>query len=402
MLSVLLVKEGRLLWRDPYALLVLFVMPVVFVLIMSLSLQQAFSQQGAQAVKSANLPVYMQFETDFPPRWQALLSQLNGFDVELVDVQQSVTQLQNQVLQGEKMALIRLPRSMVSHVLADEPWSEPVVFEFSPTAPAYVHTLLEAAFMKALTEIQFSVSQARQNPGLGVSVSLSALWGEQALVKTTLSKSADSATPTSVQQSVPAWLVFAMFFIVIPLASTLLIEMDQGTLARLHTYPLPVWMLLLGKLIPYLGVNFVQALLMFATGIWLVPLFGGEALQLNSQAWLLLPTLLCVSLAAISFALLIAVSVRTHEQASTLGGLSNLVMAALGGVMVPVFVMPPMMQTLAGYSPMNWGLDAFLSVLLRGGYDAQLGWAWLKLLVLALGLLSLATWLLRRRLARAH
>ena len=42
-------------------------------------------------------------------------------------------------------------------------------------------------------------------------------------------------------------------------------------------------------------------------------------------------------------------------------------MAALGGVMVPVFVMPPVMQEIAAYSPMNWGLEGLLDVLLRNG-----------------------------------
>ncbi len=49
---------------------------------------------------------------------------------------------------------------------------------------------------------------------------------------------------------------------------------------------------------------------MFLTGVFLVPLLGGEALQLSSNAWLLLPVSLALSLTAISFALLIAVWVK--------------------------------------------------------------------------------------------
>ncbi len=64
---------------------------------------------------------------------------------------------------------------------------------------------------------------------------------------------------------------------------------------------------------------------------------------------------------------------ETHEQASTVGGVSNLLMGAMGGVMVPVFVMPDAMQKLAAFSPMNWGLEAFLEILLRQG-DFQSVW----------------------------
>ena len=42
-------------------------------------------------------------------------------------------------------------------------------------------------------------------------------------------------------------------------------------------------------------------------------------------------------------------------------------MAALGGAMVPLFVMLPVMQKIAGCSPVNWGLEGLLDVLLRSG-----------------------------------
>jgi ABC-2 type transport system permease protein len=399
MLRVLWAKEIRLLWRDPYALGLLFVMPVVFVLIMSLSLQQVFSDKRSPTA-TAGLPVLLYFDSAMPSAWQSRLAQLAGFEVRVLTASADRAVARNAVRLGESVALIEFPPSLAAAMRAGTPWQEPISVTFSPSAPGYVQGLLEASLMRVLAELQFSLSQAQAFPGMGMSASISQLWGDAPLHKTTLSAGEDWLMPSAVQQSVPAWLVFAMFFIVIPMALTLLVEINQGTLARLHTFPLPLWRVLLGKLVPYLGVNVIQALLMFASGMWLVPLLGGEALQLNQQAWLLIPTVVSVSVAAMGFALLIAVSVSTHEQASTLGGLSNLVMGALGGVMVPVFVMPPMMQTLAGFSPMNWGLEALLTVLLRGG-DVSVLWPdWLRLWLLALSLFALAWWILRRRLAR--
>jgi ABC-2 type transport system permease protein len=45
--------------------------------------------------------------------------------------------------------------------------------------------------------------------------------------------------PSSVQQNVPAWLIFAMFFVVIPVSSIFIIERQQGTLQRLRAMGLP-------------------------------------------------------------------------------------------------------------------------------------------------------------------
>jgi ABC-2 type transport system permease protein len=75
----------------------------------------------------------------------------------------------------------------------------------------------------------------------------------------------------------------------------------------------------------------------------------------------------CASLAAISFALLIATVARTPEQATTLSATTVLVLAALGGILVPKIVMPPAMQQIAVYSPFSWGLDGFLDIFIRGG-----------------------------------
>src|SRR5699024_10791009 len=86
--------------------------------------------------------------------------------------------------------------------------------------------------------------------------------------------------PSSVQQSVPAWLLFAMFFIAIPLSTTWLSERHQGTYTRLRSIGLSAPMLLCGKLVPYMALNLAQVVVMLAVGVYLVPLCGGQALAL--------------------------------------------------------------------------------------------------------------------------
>jgi ABC-2 type transport system permease protein len=47
------------------------------------------------------------------------------------------------------------------------------------------------------------------------------------------------------------------------------------------------------------------------------------------------------------------------------GATSVVVLAAVGGIWVPVFLMPEFMQTIAKFSPMNWGLNAYYDIILR-------------------------------------
>jgi ABC-2 type transport system permease protein len=53
--------------------------------------------------------------------------------------------------------------------------------------------------------------------------------------------------------------------------------------------------------------------------------------------------------------------------ATTIGGVSNLILGAIGGVMVPKMVMPAAMQTASLISPMSWALEGCWDILLRGG-----------------------------------
>jgi ABC-2 type transport system permease protein len=175
----------------------------------------------------------------------------------------------------------------------------------------------------------------------------------------------DVLTPNAVQQNVPAWLVFAMFFVVVPLSSAFLIERQQGTLMRLRMMNLKPVQLLLGKLVPYYFVNQLQMLVMIIVGMAIVPILGGQRFNMpHSIAGLIIISSAC-SIAAIGFALLVATLVKTSMQATTIGGVINIIFGALGGIMVPKFVMPGPMQALTYVSPMSWGLEGFLDVFLR-------------------------------------
>jgi len=173
--------------------------------------------------------------------------------------------------------------------------------------------------------------------------------------------------PTSVQQSVPAWLVFSMFFVVIPISNTFIAERNYGTLLRLQSMNISTGLLLAGKLLPFFIVNLIQVVLMILVGIYVVPLAGGDELTMGDSYGGLLLITTAVSFCSISFALLVASVAKTTEHATTIGGVFNIILGALGGIMIPKFVMPDFMQTLSVLSPMSWGLDGFLDIFLRNG-----------------------------------
>ncbi len=174
--------------------------------------------------------------------------------------------------------------------------------------------------------------------------------------------------PNSVQQYVPGWTLFGVFFIAQTLATSLLEEKKVGTFRRLLVAPMSRAALLLGKLAPFMIVNLIQIVLMFAVGVFVMPLVGAPKLELGSHPGALILVSLAASLAATGLGLLIAALAKTAEQISGLGTLLVVTMAALGGVMVPGYIMPDFMRTIGLISPHAWTLTAYQDVLVRG-YD---------------------------------
>ena len=171
--------------------------------------------------------------------------------------------------------------------------------------------------------------------------------------------------PNSVQHNVPAWTLFAIFFIIVPLSINVVKEKSQGTFVRLRTNPVSYATVLGGKTLVYLCVCIIQFILMLLIGVYFFPAIGLPNLDVSGRLSLLFIVAIFAGLAAIGLGLLLGTIAKTQEQSAPFGATFVVILAAIGGVWVPVFIMPKFMQTLSNISPMNWGLNAFYDVFLR-------------------------------------
>ncbi len=171
--------------------------------------------------------------------------------------------------------------------------------------------------------------------------------------------------PNSVQHNVPAWALFAIFFIVVPLSINLVKEKSLGTSVRARISPTPYFVHILGKTFTYLIICVIQFLLMVAVGIYLFPYMDLPQFDVTGKMFPLIVVTIFAGLAAIGFGVLLGTVANTQEQSAPFGATSVVVLAAVGGIWVPVFLMPEFMQTIAKFSPMNWGLNAYYDIILR-------------------------------------
>ncbi len=173
--------------------------------------------------------------------------------------------------------------------------------------------------------------------------------------------------PNATQHNIPAWTIFAMFFIVISLGSSIVREKLSGSFTRLKTLPTNYLVALVSKQVTYLSVTLLQAAVIFAIGIYLFPSMGLPRLNLpNDLAGLFIVSFIS-GWCAVSFAMLIGVFAKTQEQANGVGAVSIVLLATIGGLLVPSFAMPESFQHIIKLSPLHWCLEAYYGLFLEGG-----------------------------------
>ncbi len=172
--------------------------------------------------------------------------------------------------------------------------------------------------------------------------------------------------PSVSQNRIPGFTLFAMFFIVIPLAGSIITERNEGAFNRLRTLQVSYFTLLSGKVILYTFICLLQFLFMLSIGFYVLPgFFDMPELAVGTHYAAVFVTALLSSFAAIGFGLLVGTIASSHAQASTFGSLMIVILGLLGGVFIPVYLIPAGIKSITFISPLRWGIDAFIDLFVR-------------------------------------
>ena len=171
--------------------------------------------------------------------------------------------------------------------------------------------------------------------------------------------------PNSVQHNVPAWSIFAIFFIVIPLAGNIINERHKGVYTRIRVISGSYLPVIFAKVTTYTVIGILQAVIMLAIGVFILPLIGLPQLHLGNNIIGLVVLTITVSLAATGYGVVIGSLATSQEQASIFGSISVVILAAIGGIWIPTFIMSDVMQHISLISPLNWALNGYYDLLLR-------------------------------------
>lgn len=382
-------KEITLIIRDLGGLIVLFLMPLLLILIVT------FVQDGAYKAISKEKTSILLVDNDKGEISHKIKEILNNSDIFNIVTQQNnlpinEVQAQQKVLKGEYLMAIIIPENLSSIIknqvsnnvnniintfTGDKIQSienkgvinNEIRLYFDPTLQISFKENIKINIDKIIYSIENQyIYEAFQQQLEVENIELSQKIISFKEINPKVNQE-EEKLPNSVQHNVPAWALFAIFFIVIPLSSNIVKEKLQGTGLRVFTSPQPYSFFLLGKIITYMIISVLQFILMLLVGLYFFPLLGLPALDISGKLLLLLFVAMASGLSAISIGILLGTVASTQEQSAPLGATLTVILAAIGGIWVPVFAMPHIMQIISKISPMHWALQAFYDILLRDG-----------------------------------
>ncbi|HJR02012.1 MAG TPA: ABC transporter permease [Methylomirabilota bacterium] len=162
---------------------------------------------------------------------------------------------------------------------------------------------------------------------------------------------------------VPGMLV-VILMIFPPLLSALLIvrERESGTILNLYCSPAGRWDILAGKALPYVGVSFLDFLLIFAASLWLF------RVRFVGTVWMLVVGALLYSVCTVGLGLLISAVTRSQLAAMLATFLGAVAPAfTFSGIFTPTASLDAVGRFVSRLIPATYFMDVVRGSYLKGG-----------------------------------
>ncbi|QKY71081.1 ABC transporter permease [Lentibacillus sp. CBA3610] len=151
---------------------------------------------------------------------------------------------------------------------------------------------------------------------------------------------------------VPGYTIMFVFFIMISMTESFIKNRNIGMVARIASTPLSPYLFLLGKWMSYMYIVIIQIviLLLFGKAVYDIPL---------EQPVHLLVLSVFLTFMVTGLGLALAVMVKTNNMGIALTQVIALGGAVLGGLWMPIDMMPDILQTISAFLPQYWAHQAF-------------------------------------------
>lgn len=353
-LLLILKQELRVVFSDRKAVALLFIMPAFLIVCLSLAMKDIYLQKVGQ-----NMTVTFLLEQSMLS--DQIVEQFSGFSYG-VKKQYDHVGIDKYIESNPDSVVIEFPES-IGEVIKGRDSESRIKMYFDSSLDKSFTELVKSHLMIAMQSMVIDQVNKKLKEQGQTQVQINQLAMAKDIVQEV---GRNQMIPNPIQQTVPGWALFAMFFIALPMSSSFIRDRNNGVFKRLLCFNVKKSQLLLGKIIPYVIITNIQFTLMLLLGVYLLPILMGSSITMGPMSWGVVAISLVCSLAATGYGLLVSSLAKSNEQASVVGALLVVIMALLGGIMIPSFVMPKFMQQIGAISPLYWGMESYLDLFLRG------------------------------------
>jgi ABC-2 type transport system permease protein len=372
-IRALIIKDLRLLARDRGAVFLTFAWPLLLAIFFG-----ALGFGGGTTEGERRMTVLV-IDDDRSEASEALLERLDANPRMQIEIA-SLADARERVRTGASAAYVRVPDgfgdapSLLFDPVAAATGGRHVEIGVDPRRRAEAELLAAAANLAAWQALARELPGAARDPE-AITIDYHSI--EPAHVHV-------ARPPSPYAVTFPQGMIWAVLACAATFAVSLVDEHKRGTLLRLAIAPVSRLTILAGKAgacLVAIGITQLVLLLVAVLGFGVRP---------QSPALLAL-ALACTAIGFVGVMTLLAVLGRRTQSAAGLSWAVLMLMAMLGGGMLPLFMMPSWLQSLATASPVAWALTAIEGAVWRGFSLAELALPCVALLVLGVGCLAIGT-----------
>jgi len=355
---IIAAKDLKIVLRDRNALIMMFLVPMMIISVAGLAL-------GGQYQQNMQINVLI-VDLDNDEVSRGLVEFLEEIDILDVDMESNEFAARDRVKNQEYNRLIIIPLGFTKSVMTGQDTGLLIIVD--PTEESD-NTVLEKIVEGYASRISTNVVVVKTASAYGIPahteeqileiVDTAGQFVQPPPVDVTIENTASNLVEFSpFTQYVPGFAVMFLMFTTVQMGSISLIkEQEAGTLRRLITAPISKAEIIGGKIASTFMRGFVQLTVLIYFGHVVFDLdLGGDILAL-------FVLIAAVTLASTGLGVLVAVLVKTVDQADSVSLFLVMIMSAIGGSWWPLSVEPQFMQDLAHFTITAWAMDGFYDLL---------------------------------------
>ena len=354
---IIAAKDLKIVMRDRNALLMLFFIPMVIISVAGLAL-------GGESDDIEIDVLIVDLDNDEVSR--GLVEFLEEIDILNVDMESNEFAARDMVKNKEYGSLIIIPLGFTESVMTGHDTGLLIIV--NPTEESF-NTVVEKIVEGYASRISTNVVVVKTASAYGIPAHTEEQileivdTAEEFVQPPPVDVIIESTTSNLVEfspftQYVPGFAVmFLLFTAVQSGAISLIKEQEAGTLRRLVTAPISKAEIIGGKIASTFIRGFVQLTVLIYFGHVVFDL------DLGSDILALFVLIAAVTMASTGLGLLVAVHVKTVDQADSVSLLLVMIMSSIGGSWWPLSVQPQFMQDMAHFTITAWAMDGFYDLL---------------------------------------